>query len=778
MKGCFFFPMLQSRDTLKKRSSEERAAIDQRLPFLNTVFRYKDPGQNGLQYWRERIVFSALAVGIGLSLIALVPAVRMAVSEKLWILLVFDLMVFTLFVLLLVLKRIPLELRTAAVLLITFLLGVVVICEVGFMSGGTSWFFCFAVLTGILMGLRASLIAVALNAVATITLAWMARQGLIGDLGSLISTGRAVTAIANFLVLNAVCAVSVAVLVNGLESFNKRVQAATRALKKEHRNLLAAREALKQEVSERKESERAALMSERKYRLLADNIRDIIWTMDMDMKFTYASRAVTQMLEWTADEFLNLTLEQIMTPDSLKEVLDAYEQHYEFGERTGDFNWPAMLELELYTKSGVSVWTEVKAAFLLGADGRPVGILGAARDITDRMRAQKEKEELLESLNRSRKMEALGTLAGGVAHDLNNVLSGIVGYPDLLLMDIPDDSPLRQPIETMRNSGKKAAAIVQDLLTLARRNVSVSEVLNLNELVQEYLASPEYKRLNSYHPLVDVKTRLAANLALTLGSPLHLFKSLMNIVSNAAEAMPEGGRLTISTENCHFDKPFLGYTEIPAGDYTLLKVSDTGIGISSEDINRIFEPFYTKKKMGRSGTGLGMAVVWGTVQDHNAFIDIASGRGQGTVIALYLPVTDQVPADAPEPKSLEDQRGAGESVLVVDDVKEQREVATRILEQLGYSALSASCGEEAVAYLEKNVVNLMLLDMIMDPGIDGLETYKRILKHHPNQRAIITSGYAETKRVKEARRLGAGGYLRKPYTMETLGEAIRTELHR
>jgi PAS domain S-box-containing protein len=607
--------MLQFFNMPKKGSSDDRATIDQRLAFMNSLFRYKDPNHNGLNYWRERIVFSALAVGMGLSLGALVPAVRMAVSEKLWILLVFDLIAFTVVLLLLVLKRISLELRTTVVLLITFLIGIVVICEVGFLSGGTAWLFCFAVLTGVLMGLRAALIAVALNAAAMIILAWMARTGLIGDLGSLISTGRAVTAIANFLLLNTVCAVTVAVLVNGLEAFNNRIQSATKALKKEQRNLVAARESLKQEVTERKESERAALVSERKYRLLAENIRDVIWTMDIDLKFTYVSPAVTQMLEWTATEFLDLTLEQIMTPDSFKEVIDAYERHYKFGEQTGDFNWPAMLELELYTKSGASVWTEVKAGFLLGADGQPAGILGAARDITERLRAQKEKAELLESLNRSRKMEALGTLAGGVAHDLNNVLSGIVSYPDLLLMDIPDDSPLRQPIETMRNSGKKAAAIVQDLLTMARRNVSVSEVMNLNGLVKEYLASPEFKRLKSYHPLVEVET----------------------------------------------------------------------------------------------------------VQDHKAFIDIESASDQGTIIALYLPVTDRVRADSPEPKALENRRGAGESVLVVDDVKEQREVTTRILKQLGYRAHSVNCGEEAVAYLEKNSVDMMLLDMIMDPGIDGLE---------------------------------------------------------
>jgi CheY-like chemotaxis protein len=171
-----------------------------------------------------------------------------------------------------------------------------------------------------------------------------------------------------------------------------------------------------------------------------------------------------------------------------------------------------------------------------------------------------------------------------------------------------------------------------------------------------------------------------------------------------------------------------------------------------------------------------MAVVWGTVQDHNAFIDVNSSRGRGTAIALYLPVTDRMIEQDTIPKEPDNYLGTGELVLVVDDIKEQRKVAVQILEQLDYQALSASSGEEAVAYLEKNSVDLIILDMIMDPGIDGLETYSRILKYHPCQRAIITSGYAETDRVKEARRLGAGAYLIKPYTVETLGEAIRNEL--
>ena len=413
------------------------------------------------------------------------------------------------------------------------------------------------------------------------------------------------------------------------------------------------------------------------------------------------------------------------------------------------------------------------ASFLLDEDGRPLGILGVTRDITERNKAQREKEKLLESLSQSKKMEAIGRLAGGVAHDLNNVLSGIVSYPDLLLWDLPADSPLRRPIETIQESGKKAAAIVQDLLTLARRGVSVSEVVNLNEVIQEYLTSPEFQRMKSFHPLVTITTRLDPELLHILGSPVHLSKTIMNLVSNAAEAMPEGGEIMVTSHNTYLDRPVSGYTEVREGEYTVIKVADTGIGISAEDIQRIFEPFYTKKKMGRSGTGLGMAVVWGTVEDHQGYIEIQSASGKGTTVTLYLPGTRREKASKAAPNPMDRYRGQGETVLVVDDLEEQREIATRILNQLGYGAKSVASGEEAVDFIRREKADLIVLDMIMDPGMDGLDTYEEILRLNPRQRAIIVSGFSESDRVKETQKLGAGFYLRKPYTVEALAMAVQ-----
>ena len=299
-------------------------------------------------------------------------------------------------------------------------------------------------------------------------------------------------------------------------------------------------------------------------------------------------------------------------------------------------------------------------------------------------------------------MEAIGTLAGGVAHDLNNILSGIVSYPELLLMDLKEDSPLRKPILTIQKSGEKAAAIVQDLLTLARRGVETTQVVNLNSIVMEYLHSPEHARLELNHPDIEIETILDQNLLNILGSPVHLSKTVMNIVSNAAEAMLDGGKIVITTENRHMDKVKNGFDEIDKGDYATLIILDTGIGISPDDMERIFEPFYTKKTMGRSGTGLGMAVVWGAVKDHRGYIDIQSTEGKGTEITLYFPVTRKVFSQEAEMASIQDFMGKGESILVVDDIWEQRLIATEMLEKLGYSVTTMPSGEKAVKYLHRS----------------------------------------------------------------------------
>jgi signal transduction histidine kinase/ActR/RegA family two-component response regulator len=397
-------------------------------------------------------------------------------------------------------------------------------------------------------------------------------------------------------------------------------------------------------------------------------------------------------------------------------------------------------------------------------------------EIAVRKRAEEERKGLEERLQRAEKMEALGTLAGGVAHDLNNVLGIVVGYSELLLDGLDESSSERSQAMEILRGGQRAAAIVQDLLTLARRGVTSKKVLNLNTIVMGCQKSPVFAKVLSVHPNTQIKTDFETDLLNVLGSSVHLEKSLINLVSNAVEAMPNGGTLTVKTANCYLDRPISGYDQVREGDYVVLSVSDTGEGIPASDLKRIFEPFYTKKVMGRSGTGLGLAVVWGMVKDHLGYINVESEEGKGTTFALYLPVSREDITAEEVAISASEYMGKGESILVVDDVIEQCNLAGIMLRKLNYTVQSVSSGEAAVEFLQSHKVDLVVLDMIMDPGMDGLDTYRIMLDIHPRQRAIIVSGFAETERVREAQSLGAGAYVKKPYVLEKLGLAVRKEL--
>jgi len=285
--------------------------------------------------------------------------------------------------------------------------------------------------------------------------------------------------------------------------------------------------------------------------------------------------------------------------------------------------------------------------------------------------------------------------------------SGIVSYPELILMDLPEDSKFRNPIETIQESGHRAAAIVHDLLTVARGVATTKEPLNLNDLVGDYLHSPEFNKLKHFYPTVTVKTNHDTDLVNIVGSPVHIRKVVMNLVSNAAEAIEGSGNVTISTVNRYVDRPLRGYDDVNIGEYAILSVSDKDLSIP-----------------------------------------------------------------------IKDYKGNQETILVVDDMESQQEISCKMLDKLGYKTKAVSSGEEAVEYLKENTVDLLLLDMIMDPGINGRETYEKIIEIHPKQKAIIVSGFAQTDEVKKAQKLGAGQYIKKPVTFEKIGLAVKEELEK
>jgi PAS domain S-box-containing protein len=531
-------------------------------------------------------------------------------------------------------------------------------------------------------------------------------------------------------------------------------------------------------ITERKQAEKALWVSEEKYRNLIDKSDDIIWATDLDLRTIYVSPSIEKKLGFTPEERLAQDLTEQVTPSSYTHLTERLLLELK-REQEGSANPDRVIriEAEFNHKNGTTLWFENVISGLRDENGTLTGIQGISRDISDRKRAEKERMELEKKLVRSQKMESLGLLAGGVAHDLNNVLSGIVSFPELILLDLPEDSKLRKPIEIIQASGQRATAIVEDLLTVARGVAITKEPLNLNNVVRDYLSSPEFKQLERFHPTVKVENNLDKALLNINGSYFHIRKVVMNLVSNASEAVEDGGHVNISTLNRFVDRPIREYDDITKGEYALLTVSDNGSGISSDDLARIFEPFYTKKILGRSGTGLGLAVVWNVVQDHQGYINVTTDEN-GTTFELYFPITRDAIFDKEMSLLIKDFKGNQETILVVDDLESQRDISCMMLNTLGYNTKAVSSGEEAVEYLKENTVDLILLDMIMDPGINGRETYERIIKIHPHQKAIIVSGFAETDDVKGALKLGAGKYIKKPLTLERLGLAIKEELEK
>lgn len=427
-------------------------------------------------------------------------------------------------------------------------------------------------------------------------------------------------------------------------------------------------------------------------------------------------------------------------------------------------------------KSGATFPVEIRVKHI-DYQGRQVQV-AAVRDVSAQETALQQKIMLMKKLTDAQRMESIGLMASSVAHDLNNIMAGIITFPELLLMDLGEDFKHKEELLMIKEAGKRAAAVVNDLLTVARGATCKKEVQDVNAMISGYLNSFECKEINQRYPEVKITSYLEEKLQNISCSAMHLSKSIMNLVNNAAEAIQTKGQIILASKNARITCPYHGYETIEPGEYVLILVEDDGPGICEQDIKQIFNPFYSKKVMGRSGTGLGLAVVWNTVHDHGGFIDVVSSD-TGTRFSLYFPADRHgahTPASVHSSPVMNHYRGNGQKVLVVDDQQNQREIATRLLSRLGYQALTAKSGEEAVEFIKTTPVDLVLLDMLMDPGISGCETYKQIIEYAPGQKAIITSGYSDIADINRAMELGISQFIKKPYSLHEIAQAIKLEI--
>ncbi len=512
--------------------------------------------------------------------------------------------------------------------------------------------------------------------------------------------------------------------------------------------------------TENKKAQRKLKSSRDKYRLLAENGEDIVYRIQMKPRFSieYISPSIKRLMNVSRKTFYENPKEffGLISGGKTKNCNDFFFK---------DNNFQSKFVNKVEGIDGNDIWLQFINKPILNQEGDIIKVEGKAQDIT-------AIKELQENLARAEKMEALGRLAGGVAHDLNNILSGMVTYPDLILLSMDENDINREYVEEIKESGLKASRTVQDLLTLARRGIINKSKVNINRMINKFLTSPEFLRIARSYPKISFDSNLESSLTNIEASEHHIYVSLVNLVLNAAEAIHSKGSIIISTKKIHLEKPIEGYDDIKKGSYVLLKVKDNGPGIAPEDIKKIFEPFYSKKDMGRSGTGLGLAIVWGMVSDHKGYIDVESKLGKGTTFNIYLPGGQEVEIPDKDDQDNNFQVGSSAKILIVDDEEPQRVLAQRILSRFGFETISKATGEAALEFLQDNDVDLILLDMILSHGIDGLETCKKIRMNKANQKIILVTGFAEPSRMKKARALGIDVCVKKPYSLNQIMNAV------
>ncbi len=519
------------------------------------------------------------------------------------------------------------------------------------------------------------------------------------------------------------------------------------------------------DITERKAAEDELKRSENRATALLEAIPDMVFRLNGDgvyldvkaeSKDLYSS--INDIIGKTSDELLPADLAKIIRKQ-IRNTLSSGEIHtIEYQLESPEFG--AQDFEERMVKSGNDEVTSI------------------VRNITERKKAVAEKNALENQLNQAKRMESIGLMAGGVAHDLNNILSGIVGHPDLILHKIPKDSNIRKQIEAIRDSGMRAAAVVDDLLTVARGAASTREIHKLNTLILEYLNSLECTMLKSLHPKVIISHELNAAESSISCSQVHIKKCIMNLVTNAVEAIPDSGTVTLATCKKYIDEQSGVEKGLQNGQYIILSIRDNGPGISTQDIEHVFEPFYSKKNMARSGTGLGLTVVWNTVQDHKGQIFVES-NASGTNFELYFPSPESVDEPTKTDEEMRDNDPMsceGEHILVVDDEPLLRDIAYEMLRSFGYKVDSVASGEEAIQFVQSRKVDLLFIDMQMEPGINGYQTYKEISALYPGQKAIIASGFSENKEIKACLELGAQDFIKKPYTLDHMRETVRKAL--
>lgn len=523
------------------------------------------------------------------------------------------------------------------------------------------------------------------------------------------------------------------------------------------------------DITEKKESEKALREAEAKYRSIFENAMEGIFQSTLDGRFITANPALAKIHGYNSPEELISEIKDIAT-----QIYVDPAQRQEFIRRIREGEYLKGYEVKAYRKDGSIVHTSVDAHGVKDGDGNLLYIEGFIEDVTEKKRSEEERKKLEAEYRHAQKMEAVGTLAGGIAHDFNNLLQGIMGYTEILLLDKKEGDPDLPILRQIARAARRASELTQQLLTFSRKVETRPRPVNLNQEIRQVLKLLE----RTLPKMIHIEVHLAEDLANINADPAQIEQVLMNLAVNARDAMQEGGKLIIDTENVVLDEEYCSrHVGARPGQYVLLSVTDTGCGMDEETVEHIFEPFFTTKKQGR-GTGLGLSMVYGIVKSHGGYIMCYSELGCGTTFKIYLPALEAKISeeDVQGIDGIDIKRG-NETILIVDDEEIVRSLAEQLLKKFGYKILTAQRGEECLEIYRKRgaEISLIILDLIM-PGMGGKRCLEEILKLDPCARVIIASGYSANGPVRDLLNQGARAFVRKPFVLKELLGKVREVL--
>lgn len=524
-------------------------------------------------------------------------------------------------------------------------------------------------------------------------------------------------------------------------------------------------------VTDRKQVEEKNRQNMERLRLIVNNAKDVIWMLDLNLQFIFISPSIEQMTGYTVEEYLQKQHSEIITPPSLELLLKTLDKELaNENDPHIDRNRSRIIETEQITKNGSRIWVELKMNFIYDNAGKAIGILGFSRDITERKQLETEKRQMQERLGQAERLESLGVLAGGIAHNFNNLLGVINGYASLGMLDIRPDHPNYEKLKRIEEEVKNGAKLTKELLGFAQGGKYEIKTSNINNILEK--TSSVFGKTRKETIFLRYFEEKIWNAEVDRTQMEQVF---MNLYLNAWQAMPGGGNIYLTTENVLLDAKNTGIPSLPPGKYVKIIIKDTGVGMDAKTKARIFEPFFTTKKTGK-GTGLGLATVHGIIKNHNGAVSVESKPGEGTTFYIYLPASEK---EIVKEKSTDTAviPAGKETILLVDDEKPLLEVSSELLKFLGYEVYIAGSGQEAIAvYMEKkDKIDLVILDMIM-PGISGGETLDQLRNIDPVVKVLLSSGYSVDGQTQEILNRGCRGFLQKPFNIKELSLKVTEAL--